>query len=63
MGSFEEKTIMSFRVAKADVDELKGSMNEWIIFLDASLRNAKQQIMLLEKRIAELEEHQDASWQ
>ena len=53
---------MSFRVAKADVDELKSSMNEWIIFLDASLRNAKQQIMLLEKRIAELEERQDLSW-
>ena len=63
MGSFEEKTIMSFRVAKADVDELKRSMNEWIIFLDGSLRNAKQQIMLLEKRIAELEERQDLSWQ
>ena len=62
MGSFEDKTIMSFRVAKADVDELKSSMNEWIIFLDASLRNAKQQIMLLEKRIAELEERQDLSW-
>ena len=63
MNSFEDKTIMSFRVAKADVNELKSSMNEWIIFLDASLRNAKQQIRLLEKRIAELEERQDASWQ
>ena len=63
MGAFEENTIMSFRVAKADINELKSSMNEWIIFLDASLRNAKQHIMLLEKRIAELEERQDTSWQ
>ena len=63
MSAFEEKTIMSFRVAKAAIDDLKSSMNEWIIFFDASLRNAKQQIMLLEKRIAELEERQDLSWQ
>ena len=63
MGAFEKNTIMSFRAAKADINELKSSMNEWIIFLDASLRNAKQHIMLLEKRIAELEERQDMSLQ
>ena len=63
MASFEEKTIMSFRLARTDVDELKRSTNEWIIFLDASLRDAKQQIRFLQKRIAELEERQDLSWQ
>ena len=63
MVSFEEKTIMSFRVAKADVDELKSSMNEWIIFLDNGLRDAKMQIRRLERRIVELEERQNMSWQ
>ena len=63
MGSFEQKTVQSFRAAKADVDELKRSMNEWIIFLDSRLRDAKMQIWRLEARIVELEERQNMSWQ
>ena len=62
MSDFEETTVKSFRVVKADVDEFRRSMNEWIIFLDGSLREAKQHIRVLERRIAELEERQDLSW-
>ena len=63
MVSFEQKTVKSFKVAKADIDELKRSMNEWIIFLDGSLRDAKMQIRRLERRINALEQRQDMSWQ
>ncbi len=62
MGDFEQMTVKSFHAVKADVDEFRRSMNEWIIFLNGSLREAKQQIRVLERRIAELEEHQDLSW-
>jgi hypothetical protein len=34
------------------------SMNEWIIFLDSSIRQSKEHIRFLEKRIAELEDRQ-----
>ncbi len=62
MDLFEKNTIRSFREAKADVDELRRSINEWVIFLDASLRDAKAQVRFLKQRIAELEERQDTSW-
>lgn len=62
MANFEEKTIESFRAAKADVDELKRSMNEWIIFLDNSLRDTKEQVRFLGKRVAELESEIETMW-
>ncbi len=62
MASFEEKTIKSFQAAKADVEDFRRSMNEWVIFLDSSLRHAKQQIRALEQRLAELEGRQDMQW-
>ena len=62
MVNFEEKTIESFKAAKADVDELKRSMNEWIIFLDNSLRDVKQQVRFLEKRVSELESEIETMW-
>ena len=62
MGDFEQTTVKSFHAVKADMDEFRRSMNEWIIFLDGSLRDAKQQVRFLERRIAELEERQDLSW-
>ncbi|MBI3036639.1 hypothetical protein HYY73_02690 [Candidatus Woesearchaeota archaeon] len=62
MGGFEQTTVKSFHAVKADMDEFKRSMNEWIIFLDGSLREAKQRIMELERKIAELEDRQDTFW-
>ena len=62
MAGFEQKTVESFRAAKADVDELKRSMNEWIIFLDNSLRDAKGQVRFLERRVAELESEIETMW-
>ncbi len=62
MGGFEQTTVKSFHAVKADMDEFKRSMNEWIIFLDGSLREAKQRIMELERKIAELEARQDMFW-
>ncbi len=62
MTNFEQKTIESFKAAKADVDELKRSMNEWIIFLDNSLRDAKEQVRFLERRVSELESEIETIW-
>lgn len=62
MGDFEQTTVKSFYAVKADMDEFKRSMNEWVIFLDGSLRDAKQQIMVLERRIVELESELDMMW-
>ena len=62
MASFEQKTVESFRAAKSDVDELKRSMNEWIIFLDNSLRDTKEQVRFLERRVAELESEIETMW-
>jgi len=59
MGAFEKSTIKSFGATKKDVDEFRRSMNDWIIFLDGSLRDAKMQVMQLSRRIAELEERID----
>lgn len=62
MDGFEQTTVKSFRAVKADMDEFKRSMNDWIIFLDGSLRDAKQRTMELERKIAELEARQDTFW-
>ncbi len=60
--TFEAKTKKSFIAVKNDVDEFKGSMNDWVIFLDGSLRDARQRIYALERKVAQLEEKQDLSW-
>lgn len=62
MTGFEEKTIQSFQAARADIDELKRSMNEWIIFLDNSLRETKEQVRFLERRVSELESEIESIW-
>ena len=62
MVNFEEKTVQSFQAARADIDELKRSMNEWIIFLDNTLRDVKQQVRFLERRVSELESEIETMW-
>ena len=62
MVNFEEKTVQSFQAARADIDELKRSMNEWIIFLDNTLRDVKQQVRFLERRVSELESEIEMMW-
>ncbi len=62
MAGFEEKTVQSFQAAKADIGELKRSMNEWIIFLDNTLRDVKQQVRFLERRVSELESDIELMW-
>ncbi len=62
MVAFEETTIKSFGAVKSDMDEFRRSMNEWIIFLDGTVRDLKMQVLEMEKRVAELEERQDMQW-
>lgn len=62
MGGFEQTTVKSFHAVKADMDEFKRSMNEWVIFLDNSLRDAKEQVRFLERRVAELESEIEMMW-
>ncbi len=59
MGDFEGTTIKSFRVVKADVDEFRRSMDEWIIFLDGSLRDLKIEVMALKRKIDKVESELD----
>ena len=62
MGDFEETTVNSFHAVKTDVEEFRRSMNEWIIFLDNSLRDAKEQVRFLERRVTELESEIETMW-
>ena len=55
INELEKATKKSFHAVKSDVDELKRSMNEWVIFLDGSLRDSKMRVHELERKIAELE--------
>ncbi|MCX8147270.1 MAG: hypothetical protein N3D84_02285 [Candidatus Woesearchaeota archaeon] len=45
----------SFRKIKKDIDELKESMNSWVVFLNSNQREMKQKIYELDKRLRELE--------
>ncbi len=60
MQNFEAATIKSFGSVKADMEELKRSVNEWVIFLDGSLRDAKLQVAGLKRKISDLESQIDA---
>lgn len=43
---------------RQEVDALKQSMNDWILFLDGNQRDSKEHIRHLERRIRELESRQ-----
>ena len=52
---FKQKTLNSFALMRDDMDQFRGSMNDWIVFLNSELRDAENRINHLEKRISELE--------
>jgi hypothetical protein len=53
--NFEKKTLNSFAVMRDDMDQFRTSMNDWIMFLNHELRDAKLQVKELQKRVSELE--------
>lgn len=55
MDDFRKKTLNTFVEIRNDVDQFKGSMNDWIMFLNHELRDAKMHVKHLQKRIEELE--------
>lgn len=55
MDDFRKKTMNTFVAIRDDMDQFKGSMNDWIMFLNHELRDAKMQVQSLQKRISELE--------
>ncbi len=55
MDDFREKTMNTFVAIRDDVDQFKGSMNDWIMFLNHEIRDTKMQLKELQKRISELE--------
>lgn len=55
MDDFREKTMNTFAAMRDDVDQFKGSMNDWIMFLNHEIRDAKLQVKELQRRISELE--------
>ena len=52
---FRKKTLNSFTLMRDDMDLFKGSMNDWILFLNRELKEAKTRLNELQKRIDELE--------
>ncbi|GEM_PF-2356752 len=56
--NLERKIRGSFLNAKMDVDNLKQSMSDWIIFLDHNQRDMKERIKVLEDRLRRLEKLQ-----
>jgi len=53
--NFKKKTLSSFTVMRDDMDQFRGSMNDWIMFLNSELKDAKSTVNKLQKRISELE--------
>ena len=49
----------SFANVKQDVDELKKSVTEWILFLDGNQRNLKMRISKLEREVEELKRRKE----
>lgn len=52
---FKSKTLNSFTLMRDDMDRFRESMNEWIMFLNTELEDAKIEVKALQKRISELE--------
>ena len=53
--NFEKKTLNSFTLMRDDMDRFTDSMNDWILFLNSELKEAKSTVNELQKRISELE--------
>ena len=51
----EEKVSKSFAAVKEDIESFKASMNDWIVLLDHTSRDNKEQIRALERRVRQLE--------
>jgi hypothetical protein len=52
---FFNKIKIAFKRVKNDFLALKGSVNEWVLYLDSSNRDLKMRVVQLERRLAELE--------
>ncbi len=55
MDDFRKKTLNTFVAMRDDMDQFKGSMNDWILFLNHEIRDAKMRAKELQKRLEELE--------
>ncbi len=55
MDDFRKRTTNTFVAIRDDVDQFKGSMNDWIMFLNHEIRDTRMQVKHLQKRISELE--------
>ena len=51
----ETKKLNSPEITKEDLDRLKNSMNDWIVFLDTELKQAKKEITRLRQKVERLE--------
>ncbi|MBN1385460.1 hypothetical protein JW968_00605 [Candidatus Woesearchaeota archaeon] len=52
---FKELVKRSFSKVRAEIETFKGSMNEWIIFLDGGQRDLSLRVRAMENKIEELE--------
>ena len=52
---FKEIVKRSFSKVRSEIETFKGSMNEWIIFLDGGQRDLAMKVQALENKIEDLE--------
>lgn len=45
----------SFSKVKSEIDTFKGSMNEWIVFLDGGQRDLAMQVKQLQNKVEDME--------
>ena len=53
-----ESVRMSFQNVKADIDEVKRSVTDWLLYLDSNHRELVLRVAQLEKEVRELKKKQ-----
>ncbi len=54
-----KKTKNSFKKAKQDVNELRRSLHEWVLFLNSNQNDIKIKLRELDRRLRQLESEQE----
>lgn len=49
----------SFKKVKADVDEVRRSLHEWVLYLNGNQNDLKIQLRELDRRVRQLESEQE----
>jgi len=56
---FKAKVKTSFRKAKSDIDSLRASTNDWVLFLNGNQNDMKVKLRELDQRLRKLESERE----